>query len=261
MTGKPSPFAKDKAMHEISGSIVSVQVGSVAPLGPRGVPSGFVKQPVERPAMAGPLGLAGDSQADRSVHGGPDKALYCYPVEHYASWCTVLPRHAKLFAPGGLGENVTTRSLDEDNVAIGDLFRIGQAKVQVTQPRQPCFKLALRFDDPQMVRAMVRSGFTGWYLRVLEPGLIGAGDSITLIDRPNPTWSVARFNRLIYEAGTTVQELSELAELRGLADGWRQSFHAALGKRAPSPDGSDLDENPFGGSPPAGSIPARSPVA
>lgn len=115
-----------------------------------------------------------DKQADRRLHGGPDKAVYCYPVEHYASWRTVAPQHTALLEPGGFGENLTTEGFDEDSVSIGDTFRIGHATVQVTQPRQPCFKLALRFEAPQMVRAMVRSGFSGWYLRVLEPGLIGA---------------------------------------------------------------------------------------
>jgi MOSC domain-containing protein YiiM len=237
-------------MREISGSVVSVQVGSVAPLGRRGVPSGFVKLPAASPVMAERLGLLGDRQADLTVHGGADKALYCYPVEHYASWRTVLPRHAEFLVPGGFGENLTTEGLDEANVAIGDLFRIGQAKIQATQPRQPCFKLALRFDDPEMVRAMVRSGFSGWYLRVLEPGLIAAGDPITLIDRPNPTWSIARFNRLIYAAATTAQELNELAELQGLAHGWRKTFRAALGQAGPSQDARDLDEHASGGLPP-----------
>ena len=182
-------------MRSVSGSIVSVQVGGIAPLGPKGVPSGFIKRPVNEPVMAGRFGLAGDRQADRRVHGGPDKAIYCYPVEHYASWRTVVPQHVALLVPGGLGENLTTEGLDEDDVAIGDTFRIGRATAQVTQPRQPCFKLALRFEDPQMVKAMVRSGFSGWYLRVLDAGQIRAGTPITLIDRPNPAWSITRFNQ------------------------------------------------------------------
>jgi MOSC domain-containing protein YiiM len=184
--------------------------------------------------MAGRFGLAGDRQADRRVHGGPDKAVYCYPVEHYASWRTVAPQHAALLVPGGFGENLTTEGLDEDNVAIGDIFRVGRATAQVTQPRQPCFKLALRFEDPQMVKAMVRSGFSGWYLRVLDAGQIRAGTPITLIDRPNPAWSITRVNHLINKRDGTPEELAELADLRGLAHHWRKAARASLGAAAPN---------------------------
>ncbi len=210
-----------------SGSIVSVQVGRIAPLGPRRVPSGFVKQPVSGPVMAGELGLAGDQQADLRVHGGPDKAIYCYPVEHYEKWRAVAPSAAPLLVPGGFGENLTTQGLDEDQVCIGDIFRAGGATVQATQPRQPCFKLALRFDDNQMIKAMVRSGMSGWYVRVLEPGPVEAGASITLIDRPNPQWSIARFNGLLGRRATPA-EVAELADLAGLASDVQSSARAAL---------------------------------
>ena len=220
-------------MPSVTGSIVSVQVGGVVPLGPKGVPSGFIKRPVDEPIMAGRLGLAGDKQADLRVHGGPDKAVYCYPVEHYASWRMVMPHHAALLVPGGFGENLTIEGLDEDDVAIGDIFRVGRARMQVTQPRQPCFKLALLFDDPQMVRAMVRSGFSGWYLRVIGSGVIGAGAPITLVDRPNPGWSITRFNHLINEGDASREELVELADLPGLAHHWRNTARASLTAASP----------------------------
>jgi MOSC domain-containing protein YiiM len=222
---------KAPAMHSVSGSIISVQIGRIAPLGPGGVASGFVKRPVEGPVMAGRFGLVGDEQADRAVHGGPEKAVYCYPVEHYASWRRVMPEHAALLVPGGFGENLTTDGLDEDRIAIGDIFRIGLATLQVSQPRQPCLKLALRFADRQIVRAMVRSGFCGWYLRVLEPGLIGAGSSATLLDRLNPRWSIARLNRLINQGDGTPEEMAELADLPGLAQHWRKATRASLDER------------------------------
>jgi MOSC domain-containing protein YiiM len=217
-----------------SGSIVSVQVGTVAPLGPNGVPSGFIKRRTDGPVMAGRLGLAGDQQADRRVHGGRDKALYCYPGEHYTRWRSLAPQHAALLTAGGFGENLTTEGFDEDRVAIGDVFQIGSATVQVTQPRRPCFKLALRFGDPHVVRAMVRSGLSGWYLSVLDPGLIEAGAAIALLDRPNPQWSVARFNRLINERRGTVAQLAELAKLPGLARHWKQTARLWLGTAMPA---------------------------
>lgn len=211
----------------VSGSIVSVQVGHVAPLGPRHVPSAFVKRPIAGTVMAKQLGLVGDQQADLRVHGGPDKAIYCYPIEHYVKWLEERPSSEALLVPGGFGENLTTRGLDEGLVCIGDVLRFSGVTAEVTQPRQPCFKLGLRFEDPKILRDMLRSGRSGWYLRVLEVGLVEAGASISMIDRPNPSWSVARLNHL-FGSRATVEELSELAELTGLAAGLRDSARAAL---------------------------------
>ena len=215
------------SMNTIGASVVSVQVGQIAPLGREGVPSGFIKRPVKGAVMVEKLGLVGDQQADLRVHGGADKAVYCYPIEHYARWSEMLHGKDHLLVPGGFGENLTTESLDEGRVCIGDIFQIGTARVQVTQPRQPCFKLALRFEDSQMIKAMVRYGLSGWYLRVLEPGLVEAGASIAMLDRPNPAWSISRLNRLLGRRGTR-EEVAELAALRGLADGLRNSARAAL---------------------------------
>ena len=223
---------RDKAV-STTASIVSVQIGPIAtlgpiaPLGPRQVPSAFVKRPIAGPVMVERLGLAGDHQADLRVHGGPDKAVYCYPSEHYAKWSGERPSAAALLEPGGFGENLTTRGLDEDLVCIGDVLRIGGVAAQVTQPRQPCFKLGLRFEDPQMLRDMLHSGRSGWYLRVLEPGFVEAGASITRTACLNPSWSVAQLNRLLGSQGTP-EEIAELSELEGLAIGVRDRTRAAL---------------------------------
>jgi MOSC domain-containing protein YiiM len=198
-------------MDTIGASVVSVQVGQIAPLGHEGVPSGFIKRPVTG-AVVEKLGLVGDQQADLRVHGGADKAVYCYPIEHYGRWREMLKGKDDLLVPGGFGENLTTQRLDEGRVCVGDIFQIGTARVQVTQPRQPCFKLALRFEDSQMIKAMVRHGLTGWYLRVIEPGLVEAGASIATLDRPNPTWSIRRLNRLLGRRGTR-EEIAEIAVL------------------------------------------------
>jgi MOSC domain-containing protein YiiM len=214
-----SPTESNKAV-SVSGSVVSVQVGQIAPLGSRHVPSAFVKRPISGRVMVQRLGLVGDQQADLRVHGGPDKAVYCYPIEHYAKWLAECPSAEALLVPGGFGENLTTLGFDEDGVCIGDILRIGSATAQVTQPRQPCFKLGLRFADTQMLRAMIRSGRSGWYLRVLEPGLVEAGASITTIDRLNPSWPIARLNRLIRRRGP-LDEIAELASLGGLANDLR----------------------------------------
>ena len=201
----------------VSGSVVSVQVGQIAPLGNRHVPSAFVKRPISGPVMVQRLGLVGDQQADLRAHGGPDKAVYCYPIEHYAKWLAECPSAEPLLVPGGFGENLTTLGFDEDGVCIGDIMRIGSFTAQVTQPRQPCFKLGLRFADMQMLRAMIRSGRSGWYLRVLEPGLVEAGASITTIDRLNPSWPIVRLNRVI-RGEARPDEITELASLRGITN-------------------------------------------
>src|SRR5450631_4197048 len=181
---------------DASARIVSVQTGRVAPLGPRRVPSGFVKHGVNGPVHAGTFGLEGDEQADLTVHGGPDKAVYGYALSSYSIWLRDFSQHGALLIPGGLGENVTIEGLDETTVCIGDIVRVGTVVLQVSQPRQPCFKFALRFNDKHLPRAMMRNGLCGWYYRVLEPGTLGAGDAMTLQARPNPGWPVARFHRL-----------------------------------------------------------------
>jgi MOSC domain-containing protein YiiM len=215
------------SINSIGASVGSVQVGQIAPLGRKGVPSGFIKRPVTGAVMIEKLGLVGDQQADHRVHGGADKAVYCYPIEHYARWREMLEGKEYLLVAGGFGENLTTQGLDEGRVCVGDIFQVGRARVQVTQPRQPCFKLALRFEDSQMIKAMVRYGLSGWYLRVLEPGLVEAGASIAMLDRPNPAWSISRLNRLLGRRGTR-EEIAELAALRGLAGDLRGSARAAL---------------------------------
>src|SRR5450631_634880 len=124
-------------------NLVSVRCGKIAPLGPDGVPSGFVKSAVVGDVAVKEFWLEGDAQADLSVHGGPDKAVYAYAGGHYPARAADLPRHAAKFVPGGLGENLTVADMDESALCVGDVHAIGDAILQVCQPRQPCFKLAL----------------------------------------------------------------------------------------------------------------------
>lgn len=199
--------------------VLSLRVGRVAPLGPNAVPSGYVKAEVARPLHAGPLGLDGDAQADLRVHGGLDKAVYGYPASRYPEWRSEFPKLA--FAPGAMGENLTLSGGDERDAHIGDRVRIGGAVLQVTQPRQPCFKLGLALGDAGLIRAMTRSGRCGWYYRVIEPGSLAAGDAVHLIERPNPDWTVARFAALVAARAMTREVLSDLAAMEGLAEQWQ----------------------------------------
>ena len=187
--------------------VVSIHIGKVAPLGPDSVPSGFVKYAVQGPVTVTASGLVGDEQADLSVHGGPDKAIYGYGTANYLGWREDYPQHGHLFVPGGVGENLAIDRLREDDLYIGDVHAIGTARLQVCQPRQPCFKLALRFNDKHMLKAMIRSGRSGWYYRVLQEGTIHPGDPVELIERPNPHFQFARLVELISFGKATTTEL------------------------------------------------------
>jgi MOSC domain-containing protein YiiM len=169
--------------------LASVNCALVAPLfvgsgGQRqAVMSAIRKQPVQGLVEIRPLGLAGDEQADLSVHGGLDKAVYLYPHEHYAFWQAQLERVRKqpvTLTIGAIGENLTTQGLDEAMLWVGDKLRIGSVLLEVTEPRQPCFKFAAVMGYTAAVRHMVQSGYSGVYLKVIEPGTLQAGDGISL---------------------------------------------------------------------------------
>lgn len=205
----------------IAGGIAAVQIGPIRPLGPKAVPSAIVKTPVAGPVAVGPLGLAGDAQGDPQRHGGVDKAVHVYPMAHYAVWALDLPAQANMFTPGAFGENIVLDGWTEADVCIGDLFRLGSALVELSQARQPCWKLNLRFGLPDMARRVQDSGRTGWYLRVLVPGSVAAGDRMTLTARPNPGWDLARVQRLLYRDAVDREALAEFAGLAGLSASWR----------------------------------------
>jgi len=202
--------------------VVSVHVGKVARLGPGRVRSAFVKSAAGGPVAVGMLGLAGDEQADPRVHGGPDKAVYGYACRHYGAWAPEYPDSANLFTPGGVGENLAIDGIDETDICVGDIHRVGTTLLQVCQPRQPCFKFALRFQNGQLPRAMVRNGRSGWYYRVLREGRVAAGDRLALHDRPNPGFPFPRLVEIVNGAQAAREEWLRLAEMEGLAEQWRE---------------------------------------
>lgn len=209
--------------------ILSLQTGRTAPLGPDQVPSGFVKSRREGPVAVTALGLVGDEQADLSVHGGPEKAVYAYAASRYPAWAAQFPEMAASFTGGAMGENLTVSGLDESGICVGDVHQAGSALLQVCQPRQPCFKFALRHDNPRLPSAMIKNGFAGWYYRVLRTGLLQAGDPLLLHDRPYPDFPFTRLIEIVYRKQASRAELMRMAELEGLASQWRDRAKALLG--------------------------------
>ena len=173
-----------------AGSASELIVASGEPGRVRRVMSAIRKEPISTPEnpmpiFCGVLGLEGDEQVDLTVHGGQDKALYAYPQEHYDFWRQALDtKESKLSmfsSPGALGENLVTRGLNEKDVYLGDLWEIGEVTLQVTQPREPCFKFNAVTGDKHASKKMADSGFSGWYLAVITPGVLKAGNSIRVV--------------------------------------------------------------------------------
>lgn len=201
---------------------LELRIGRARPFGPQGQPSATDKQPVSGPLMAEAHGFAGDAQGDRKRHGGADKAIHAYSIHHYPAWAADLPAAASRFRPGGFGENLVIDGAREDDICLGDLWQLGDALLQVSQGRQPCWKLNLRFGIADMARQVQSSGRTGWYFRVCRPSLIAPGQTACLLTRPNPDWPLDRVNRLLYRRTLDVGALAELAELPGLPESWRK---------------------------------------
>jgi MOSC domain-containing protein YiiM len=212
--------------------IISVNVGlpHEVPWKGQRVRTGIFKQPVAGRVMARRLNLDGDRQADLTVHGGQEKAIYAYPAEHYNYWRQELPG---LTLPWGMfGENLTTAGLLEDAVNIGDRFRVGAALLQVTQPRLPCYKLGVKFGREDMVRRFLKSGRYGWYFAVVEEGEVGTGDTIERVHRDPSDITVADIARLYTAERGNLALMRRAIEHEGLPDGWRAFLHERLERRA-----------------------------
>ncbi len=187
--------------------------------------SGIYKQPVSGPVWAGKTGLAGDGQADLSVHGGFDKGVYAYPAEHYPYWQAELGLELPY---GAFGENLTVEGLLEEQVCIGDVYWAGGALLQVTQPRGPCWKLARRLGASDLEGRFSRSGRTGFYLRVLQEGNLEAGMALQRVSRPAAQWSVLQAHRLREDARSDPQATAALAALPELAERFRRDLEKRL---------------------------------
>lgn len=208
LIGKPVPFRAD---------------GETSTIGSRVAATG--------PVQLTYLGFAGDRVADPSVHGGPDKAVHLYPAEHYPEWRADfvkggLDPHPHLERLGGFGENIAASGLTEDKVQIGDRFRIGSALVEISQGRQPCWKIDHHFGLKGMTAGVIRTGRSGYYFRVIEEGQVVPGDAIEQVERMTHGWTVERTFQLLiagmHKAPDADEALKELAAMESLAESWRR---------------------------------------
>jgi MOSC domain-containing protein YiiM len=211
--------------------LVSVNVGMPRLLAWAGATfkTGIFKHPVQDRVMLRTTNLDGDRQADLSVHGGPNKAAYGYPSEHYAAWSAELP---ELLDParawGAFGENFTTEGLLETEVSVGDRYRVGSAVVRVTTPRLPCYKLAAKFQRDDMIERFVLSGRCGFYFAVVQEGEVGAGDEFEFLGREDPALTIAEVNSLYTARSPNRESLQRALAVKLLPESWRDRFRARL---------------------------------
>lgn len=208
-------------------TLLSLQIGKAQQLGipgsrePMDKPwvSGFYKEPHTGPVALSLFNLDGDEQADLENHGGRDKAICCYAAEHYPSWREALQLPELPY--GAFGENFTLADVNEETICIGDQFTIGNATVEVSQPRQPCWKLGRRWRIKELPAVVIETGRTGWYLRVLQAGTVAAGQELTPLARPFPDWTIARANEIFYRGKHDAEASAALAAVPALAESWR----------------------------------------
>lgn len=210
--------------------LISVNIGVPRLVMHNGEPvsTGIFKAPVSGKVVLRTLNLDGDRQADLSVHGGPSKAVYAYPSEHYEYWQQELSE--KELPWGMFGENFTTSALHEVELNIGDKFRIGSAIVMVTEPRMPCYKLGIRFGRSDIIKRFLVSGRTGFYFAVLQEGEVGAGDRIELIEKSKHSVRVSDVTRLYVREKQNAELLRRAIQVEALPESWRGYFQNQLQK-------------------------------
>jgi len=191
--------------------------------------SAIAKRPREGVVQVLKEGLAPDEQADRRVHGGPEMALHLYPLDHHDFWEAELGRCTLLDEPGAFGSNLAVRGLMESDVHIGDRFRLGSALIEVSQPRQPCWKIEHRFGHCGMVARIIETGRSGWYFRVLETGDVQAGDALERVETGEGDWSVQRAFMALVAGKASRDDLAELEAMPALTPRLRERARAKLG--------------------------------
>lgn len=207
--------------------VLSIQIGQpkIIQHNDREVQTSFFKESISEAVEVGKLGIAGDTQSDLKVHGGPFKAVYAYPSEHFDYWRKLTPQHT--FENGVFGENLTTTGLLETEVSIGDIYQIGSVTLRVSQPRFPCFKLGIKFGDPEMIKHFHESLKSGIYFEVLEEGSFQAGDEIMTLSKSGGT-TIHDFTVAKNSNGAEVDLIKKLIADPNLMDEWKEYFEGKL---------------------------------
>jgi len=201
--------------------LLGLYTGTIQRFGTGTRQSAIDKQDNTQPLLLTKMGLVSDQQADKVHHGGTERALCHYPHEHYRYWQQQHSEQAPLFKVAGFGENCSTTGMTEDTIYIGDCYRLGQAVIQVSQPRKPCWKLNQRFSVPTMAKETQDTGYTGWLYRVLEEGEICVGDTFTLLERPQPELSIAQIIKAVYSEHFDKALLAQIVNCEVLSENWR----------------------------------------
>ncbi len=188
----------------------------------------YWKDEVALPVHAGALGLVGDEQADKQHHGGPHMALLMYAAAHYEHWRSLAGLEG--MGPGGFGENLTVAGCDETQVCVGDVLELGSSRLQVASPRGPCADISRRWNAEWLLKRVVELRRTGWYLRVLEAGELGVGDTIRLLERPHAGWTIDRLLRLRHATPRDRGQVAAAAALEALAPDWREAYAKLAGQ-------------------------------
>jgi MOSC domain-containing protein YiiM len=203
-------------------------VGNIRPLPESGRPTGMYKQAATGQLEIGFDGFTADQQADKRVHGGPEKAIHLYPAAHYAKLAQHFPDAASQLIPGSIGENISTPDLTESDVKIGDIYRLGTARLQVCQPRNPCWKIDERFASEGMAAFIAEHSLTGWYWRVLSPGHCLPGDELKLETPANQALTLAEAMQLWQSHRPELAELEQLAATPGIATQWQNKMEQRM---------------------------------
>ena len=207
---------------------VSVSMGKEVPYMGKTVTTGIFKEPASGRVMLRTLNLDGDRQIDLRGHGGPFKAVCVYTIENYEHWRRELGRNDFKFPQ--FGENFTVEGMHEDEIHVGDVFRVGDALVEVTQPRVPCYRLGVKMEDPHFPKRFLQSCLVGFYIRVLEEGIVGADDSIELVKKDPEAMSVRKVCHLYYFDPDNVEDCKKAVRIKSLSPGWREGFEDRLEK-------------------------------
>lgn len=208
--------------------VPEIRIGRIQPLGPNDVPSGNDKQPVSDPIGADVDGIDGDEQGDRRHHGGPDKAIHAYAAVNCPLRVADLPEWVSSFCVGAFGGNLVVESATEADTCLGDLWRLDDVLLEVSQGHQPCWRLNHRFRGPDMAQLVQQTGRTSWYFCRIKPVELRAREDAVLRGRPHPDWTIARVSHPLYNDRLNKHDLVESASLPSLPDSWRRLAEARL---------------------------------